>query len=204
MKPVSEASAAADIERLIVEMRPKLHRYCARMVGSVIDGEDVLQDALVKAVESFVSAGEIGNPEGWLFRIAHNCALDFLRRRNRQQALRSGEEVDMIADPADAVLSREIASASLRTFMRLPLVQRSSVILTDVLGCSLREVCEVMDFSLPAVKAALHRGRTQLRELGEEPDDLPHQKLSDAERARLAAYVAQFNARDFDAIRAMI
>ena len=88
MKPVCEASAAADIERLIVEMRPKLHRYCARMVGSVIDGEDVLQDALVKAVESFVSAGEIGNPEGWLFRIAHNCALDFLRRRNRQTTTR--------------------------------------------------------------------------------------------------------------------
>ena len=49
--------AAADIERLLAEMRPKLHRYCARMVGSVIDGEDVLQDALIKAVESFASTG---------------------------------------------------------------------------------------------------------------------------------------------------
>jgi RNA polymerase sigma-70 factor (ECF subfamily) len=185
-------------------MRPKLHRYCARMVGSVIDGEDVLQDALIKAVESFASAGEIGNPEGWLFKIAHNTALDFLRRRNRQQALRSGEEVDMIADPADVVLSREIASASLRTFMRLPLAQRSSVILTDVLGCSLREVCDVMDFSLPAVKAALHRGRARLRELAEEPDDLPRPTLSEADRERLGRYVAHFNARDFDAIRAMI
>src|SRR2546427_5035605 len=162
--------AAVDLERLLVAMRPKLHRYCARMVGSVIDGEDVLQDALIKAVESFASAGGIGNPEGWLFRIAHNTALDFLRRRNRQEALRSGEEVDMIADPADTVTSREIASASLRTFMRLPVAQRSSVILTDVLGCSLKEVCDVMDFSLPAVKAALHRGRARLRELANEPD----------------------------------
>jgi hypothetical protein len=49
--------------------------------------------------------------------------------------------------------------------MRLPVAQRSSVILMDVLGCSLQEICEVMDFSLPAAKAALHRGRTQLREL---------------------------------------
>ena len=79
-------------------MRPKLHRYCARMVGSVIDGEDVLQDALIKAVEAFGAAGPIGNPEGWLFRIAHNTALDFLRRRNRQEALHSAEEVEMIAD----------------------------------------------------------------------------------------------------------
>ena len=196
--------AAADIEGLLVEMRPKLHRYCARMVGSVIDGEDVLQDALIKAVEAFPSAGSIGNPRGWLFRIAHNTALDFLRRRNRQEVLRSDQEVDMIADPADAVLSRQLAGASLRTFMRLPVAQRCSVILMDVLGCSLQEVCEVMDYSLPAVKAALHRGRARLSELADEPDDLPHPKLSQAERDRLGAYVAHFNAHDFDAIRAMI
>src|SRR6202790_5573732 len=204
MTLLPEAPASIDIDALLAAMRPKLHRYCARMVGSVIDGEDVLQDALIKAVESFASAGAIGNPEGWLFRIAHNTALDFLRRRNRQPALRSGEEVDMIADPADTVTSREIASASLRTFMRLSVAQRASVILADVLGCSLREVCEVMDMSLPAVKAALHRGRAQLRELAEEPDDMPRPRLSQADRDRLAKYVAHFNARDFDAIRAMI
>jgi RNA polymerase sigma-70 factor, ECF subfamily len=205
MKRVPDAPAAAGgFDGLLARMRPRLHRYCARMVGSVIDGEDVLQDALIKAVESHATAGAIGNPEGWLFRIAHNTALDFLRRRNRQEALRSAEEVDMIADPADAVLSRQIASASLRTFMRLPVAQRASVILMDVLGCSLTEICEVMDFSLPAVKAALHRGRAQLRELADEPDDRPPPTLSDADRKRLGVYVAHFNARDFDAIRAMI
>jgi RNA polymerase sigma-70 factor (ECF subfamily) len=88
--------------------------------------------------------------------------------------------------------------------MRLPVAQRSSVILMDVLGCSLREVCDVMDFSLPAVKAVLHRGRARLRELAEEPDDLPRPTLSEADRDRLGKYVAHFNARDFDAIRAMI
>ena len=204
MTSFQEAPAAIDIEALLAAMRPKLHRYCARMVGSVIDGEDVLQDALIKAVEAFASAGHIGNPEGWLFKIAHNTALDFLRRRSRQEALRSGEEVDMIADQLDAVSSRQIASASLRTFMRLPVAQRASVILMDVLGCSLQEICEVMDCSLAAAKAALHRGRTQLRTFADEPEDAPQQSLSDADRERLGAYVTHFNARDFDAIRAMI
>jgi RNA polymerase sigma-70 factor, ECF subfamily len=205
MKSVTELPPTrADIDGLLAQLRPKLHRYCARMVGSVIDGEDVLQDALMKAVEAFASARPIGNPEGWLFRIAHNTALDFLRRRVRQEALRSAEEVDMIADQLDVVTSRQIAGASLRTFMRLPVAQRSSVILMDVLGYSLQEVCAVMDYSLPAVKAALYRGRAQLREIAQEPDDLPQPKMSEADRARLSAYVAHFNARDFDAIRGLI
>jgi RNA polymerase sigma-70 factor (ECF subfamily) len=205
MNVIPNASAAsASLDRLLAELRPKLHRYCARMVGSAIDGEDVVQDALVKAVEAFAAAGPIGNPEGWLFRIAHNTALDFLRRRNRQDALRSGEEVDMVADPADTIESRQAAAASLRTFMRLPVAQRSSVILMDVLGCSLQEICAVMDFSLPATKAALHRGRRRLGELASEPDDALPPVLSPADRARLGAYVEHFNARDFDAIRDMI
>ena len=199
-----ELSAVFDLDRLLVAMRPRLHRYCARMVGSVIDGEDVLQDALAKAMAARATAGRIGNPEGWLFRIAHNTALDFLRRRNRQEALQGPAEVEMIIDPLDALESRQIAATSLRTFMRLPVAQRSSVILMDVLGCSLEEICKAMDCSLPAVKAALHRGRMRLREIGNEPEDAPQQKLSDADRARLGSYVAHFNARDFDAIRVMI
>jgi len=204
MTEIPDASPAVDFEALLVAMRPRLHRYCARMVGSVIDGEDVLQDALIKAVEAFGAAGAIGNPEGWLFRIAHNTALDFLRKRNRQQALYAEEEVDMMADQLDAVTSRQIAATSLRTFMRLNVTQRSSVILMDVLGCSLQEICAVMDVSLAAAKAALVRGRAQLRKYADEPDDALQPALSDADRKRLGAYVAHFNARDFDAIRAMI
>jgi RNA polymerase sigma-70 factor, ECF subfamily len=192
------------LDRLLAAMRPRLHRYCARMVGSVIDGEDVLQDALTKAIEAFASAGPIDNAEGWLFRIAHNTALDFLRRQRRLAAFQSVEEVEMIADPADAIWGRQVASMSLRTFMRLSVAQRSSVILADVLGCSLSELCEVMDCSLPAAKAALHRGRARLRELGQEADDAPRPQMSAIDRDRLSAYVAHFNARDFDAIRAMI
>src|SRR4051812_31910607 len=186
----SDASPAASFDALLVALRPRLHRYCARMVGSVIDGEDVLQDALIKAMQAFAAANPIDNPEGWLFRIAHNAALDFLRRRNRQRELFVVEEAEMVADQLDAVTSRQIASASLRTFMRLNVAQRSSVILMDVLGCSLAEICAIMDVSLAAAKAALVRGRAQLKKFADEPDDAPQPALSDADRKRLGAYVA--------------
>lgn len=203
-EPRTTGMARAEFDRLLGELRPKLHRYCARMTGSVIDGEDVVQEALIKALEAFDGAGAIVNPEGWLFRIAHNAALDHLRRRAREQAVRSSEDLDMMVDPADPVQDREIAAASLRTFMRLPVAQRSTVILMDVLGYSLDEIGRVTDSTLPAVKAALHRGRTRLRELAQEPDDRPPPALAEPERRRLAAYVDRFNARDFDTVRAML
>jgi len=190
-------------DRLLGELRPKLHRYCARMTGSVVDGEDVVQEALVKAIEAFPQMVSITQPESWLFRIAHNAALDFLRHRARRDAARSDEDPEMIIDPVSVADDRQIAAA-LRTFMRLPVAQRSSVILMDVLGYSLQEIGGVMDASIPAVKAALHRGRARLRELAQEPDDRPLPVLAEPERSLLFRYVDRFNARDFDAIRATI
>src|SRR4051812_46379454 len=127
-------------DRLLGELRPKLHRYCARMTGSVIDGEDVVQEALLKAIEAFPGAGAIAHPEAWLFRITHNAALDFLRRRARLDATRSDADPDMIIDPVTVADDRQFAAAGLRTFMRISPAQRSSVILMDVLGYSLDEI----------------------------------------------------------------
>jgi RNA polymerase sigma-70 factor (ECF subfamily) len=194
----------AAFDQLLGELRPKLHRYCARMTGSVVDGEDVVQEAIVKAIEALPGLGSIEHPDGWLFRIAHNAALDFLRRRARQNATRSDEDPDMVMDPVSTTDDRQIAAASLHTFMRLPVAQRSSVILMDVLGYSLQEIAEVIDSTIPAVKAALNRGRARLRELALERDDRPLPVLPAAQRLLLKAYVDRFNARDFEAIRDML
>jgi RNA polymerase sigma-70 factor, ECF subfamily len=196
--------ARAVFDRLLGELRPKLHRYCARMTGSAVDGEDVVQEAFLKAIEAQPEMGTVAHPEGWLFRIAHNAALDFLRRRARQDATRSDQDPDMIIDPVTVTENRQAAAASLRTFLRLPVSQRSSVILMDVLGYSLEEIGDIMESSIPAVKAALHRGRERLRKLSVEPDDLPAPVLAEPERRLLAGYVDRFNARDFDAIREML
>jgi RNA polymerase sigma-70 factor (ECF subfamily) len=204
---MNQTAASADpgaLDRLLVRLRPRLHRYCARMVGSVIDAEDIVQEASIKAIEAFKGPTAIANPEAWLFQVVHNAALDALRQRARQPRFGDEEDLAMVSDPADETHQREAAAAALHTFMRLPVAQRSSVILKDVLGYSLDEIGSITGSSLAAVKAALHRGREGLRAAMAEPDDRPAPALSEAERARLSAYVDRFNARDFDALRDML
>jgi RNA polymerase sigma-70 factor, ECF subfamily len=191
-------------EQLAGELRPKLHRYCARMTGSAVDGEDIVQDALMKALAALPNVGVLDNPEGWLFRIAHNTALDFLRRRARGPMLQNDEVLDMIAAPESPDQDHEIAAVSLRTFMRLPALQRSAVILKDVLGHSLEEVASITGASEPAAKSALQRGRVRLRQIAGEPADVSLPMLSDAMRVRLIKYVEGFKTGDFDSVRAML
>ena len=202
--PAVHETVETTFDRLIGELRPQLHRYCARMTGSVIDGEDVVQDALLKAFEALPRTAPLTNPAGWLFRIAYNAARDFLRRRARYQAAHANADMERIADSANLRHDRQVAATSLRTFMRLPTAQRSTVILIDVLGYSLAEVHDVVGVSIPAVKSALQRGRARLRELAQEPDEVPRPALAAPERARLLRYIERFNAHDFDAIRTML
>ncbi|MGE0310656.1 MAG: sigma-70 family RNA polymerase sigma factor [Lautropia sp.] len=184
---------------------PRLHRYCARMVGSALDGEDIVQDALLRAIEAAPPDRPIDNPEGWLFRIAHNLALDMLRRRSRMGTSEGEAALELIADPEDQLARREAAAATLPTFMHLPASQRSVVILFDVLDYSAEETSELLGTTVPAVKSLLQRGRRRLRELARRApgaDRLP--ALSSAERTLLQRYVDLFNARDFETLRAML
>src|SRR5258707_136291 len=65
----------------ITQLRPSLHRYCARMTGSVMDGEDVVQEALFEAYRKLEKFDDTRALKPWLFRIAHNRCIDFLRKR---------------------------------------------------------------------------------------------------------------------------
>jgi len=174
------------------------------MTGSSVDGEDIVQDALIKAFTALPNVGVIDNPEGWLFRIAHNTALDFLRRRVRGPMMQSDEGLDMIAAPDPTNQDHEVAATSLRTFMRLPALQRSAVILKDVLGHSLVEIASITGASEVAAKSALQRGRVRLREIAREPADVSLPMLSHGMRVRLIKYVEGFKTGDFDTVRAML
>jgi RNA polymerase sigma-70 factor (ECF subfamily) len=192
----------ADLGRL----RALLHRYCARMVGSVLEGEDIVQQALLQALEAAPAGPPMQNPDGWLFRIAHNAALDFLRRRARRDHLHSPDhDIDSMVHPVDELARREAAAASLPRFMALPPSQRSAVILCDVLEYSAEEAGEILGMTVPALKSALQRGRARLRTLAREPEaPQTRAELSAGQRALLTSYVTLFNARDFDSLRDML
>ena len=156
------AKARDEFDVLVADIRPQLLRYCARMTGSAVDGEDIVQDALAKVYFGLPQLGHVENLRAWLFRVAHNKALDHLRRYD----VRFGDtlEGELPAQTEDSPLeAAEMAEWGLSHFVRLTALQRSCVILKDVLSYSLEEISEILDASVPSIKGALHRGRAGLR-----------------------------------------
>jgi RNA polymerase sigma factor (sigma-70 family) len=188
-----------EFEDRLTALRPRLHRYCARMTGSTVDGEDVLQDTLVKALSARAEGAAVDNLEGWVFRIAHNTSLDLLRRRSRNTVVPLIEEFEAATLP-----EADIIAVSFQTFLQLPELPRCAVILKDVLGHSIDEVASIADCSPAAAKSALQRGRAALRQLAQMPADTRLPLMSDKARQKMAGFVGLFRAGDFDAIRAML
>jgi RNA polymerase sigma-70 factor (ECF subfamily) len=191
------AQAREEFLALVADVRPELHRYCARLTGSVIDGEDIVQDALAKAFYALSMNSELPQLRPWLFRVAHNSAIDFLRRHDRKYTEARDDLDETIAyeertDPS-------VVRAALGHFLPLPVLQRSAVILKDVLGHSLEEVAETMSTTIPAVKAALVRGRAGLSASQTDMTD-----ADAATREKLQHYARLFNLRDWDGVRALV
>ncbi|HTC17090.1 MAG TPA: sigma-70 family RNA polymerase sigma factor [Steroidobacteraceae bacterium] len=188
-----------EFEECLKALRPRLHRYCARMTGSGVHGEDVLQDTLIKALQARAAGARIENVEGWLFRIAHNASLDFLRTRSRNAVVQLTDDIEAAPLP-----EADIVAISFRTFLQLSELQRCAVILKDVLGHSVEEIAGIAECSPAAAKSALQRGRVTLRRLAHVPEGTRLPLMSDLDRRKITAYVHLFRSGDFDAIRAML
>ena len=195
----------AELLALTGELRPELHRYCARLMGSVIDGEDVVQDTLARALAAFDDMEEMPQLRPWLFRVAHNRALDLLRSR----ALRKSEPIEAASDVADeaspdpmeVLMRQEAVETAVSRFAELPLFQRSVVILKDVLDEPLKDIAEFLNLSVDAVKAHLARGRARLREVNAQAAPIPGKRpVSDA----VTRYVALFNQKNWDGLRSLL
>ncbi len=157
--PSELAVARERFLEVVSELRPELHRYCSRLVGSAIDGEDVLQDALAKAFYALSLRPDLPPLRPWLLRIAHNTAIDFLRRYEHRYVEPVAELPETAEETEDQLEHAQTARVALSSFLALPVRQRSAVILKDVLGHSLDEIANTLHTSVPAVKAALSRGR---------------------------------------------
>jgi RNA polymerase sigma factor (sigma-70 family) len=204
-RPSPNSDRRAELLALASELRPELHRYSARLMGSVIDGEDVVQDTLARALVALEELEEMPPLRPWLFRIAHNRALDLLRSR----AVRTTEPIDAAAevadpaspDPVEMLMRQEAVKTAVSRFVELPTTQRSVVILKDVLDEQLSEIAALLDLTVDAVKAHLARGRARLREINAQAGALAEARPASAAVAR---YVALFNQRDWDGLRALL
>ena len=186
-----------ELNALLVAARPELHRYASRMLGGSFDGEDIVQDVAERALEAIAELAAETPLRPWLFRIAHNRILDVLRGRATHSPpveIEQGPET-----PEEAMERLEMVGLALRRFGRLPVTQRSVLILKDVLELSLDEIVETLGLSLATVKAALHRARIAVRSDGASPEaDFaqpgPETKL----------YAELFNKRDWSGLTALL
>src|SRR6267143_1058040 len=185
----------------VSNLRPRLHQYCSRMVGSVLDGEDVVQDALFQAYRKLESFDGSRPLKPWLFRIAHNQCIDFLRRRQARQDAEAEVVVQDAVAPKDPV-GRGIERAIERLVLTLPPKERASVLLKDVLDYSLEEIAELVDSTVGGVKAALNRGRAKF---ASSPAPSHPTRSADPDLVRIMQlYVDRFNRRDWDGVRELI
>ena len=184
-------------------LRPQLHRYCARLMGSVLDGEDVVQDTFANAMAALEGLDPATPLGPWLFRIAHNRAIDLLRQKEMRMAesVESARGADTAGvDPEEAAMREQATTVAVSRFIELPVTQRSVVVLKDVLGQSLADIAALLSISIDAVKGHLARGRSALRDLrSAAPALVPRPPSADAAR-----YVALFNARNWDGLRALL
>jgi RNA polymerase sigma-70 factor (ECF subfamily) len=215
----TEAAVDTDFVQRADPYRRELLAHCYRMLGSVFDAEDLVQETYVRAWRSYEKFEERSSMRTWLHRIATNACLNALETRTRRplpiglgapnsdpgDVLVEQHEVPWLepmpdamigADPASVIAGREsIRLAVIAAMQFLPPRQRAVLILRDVLQWPAAEVAEMMDMTTVSVNSALQRARAQLQEAApvadelSEPDDTGRRQLLDR-------FVAAFEAKD--------
>ncbi len=208
--------------------RRELTGYCYRMLGSIHDAEDAVQDTMLRAWRALATFEDRAGLRPWLYRIATNVCIDMLKGRSRRALpmdvapvatgeLRRGDrrpEATWIqpapdsmilppdGDPAESVVSREsVRLAFIAALQHLAPRQRAVLVLRDVLRWRAAEVAVLLETSVDAVNSTLRRARAALAAV--DRDSAPSEP-SAADRELLAAYIDAFERSDVDALAGLL
>jgi RNA polymerase sigma-70 factor, ECF subfamily len=151
-------------DRLAAE-RPGLLRFARSLTRDPYTAEDLVQEAMTRAVERADALADVQNLGAWLRRVVHNLAID-RARRDREISVEEVEERwmsdDYTVDTAAVVTAAETRTEIEDALVRLPFIYRTAVVLHDVEGLTVREVADITQVDLPAAKQRLRRGRMML------------------------------------------
>ena len=207
---------SAAFEQLVAPYRGELLAHCYRMLGSLQDAEDAVQESLLRAWRSVASLDERGFVRAWLYKIATNRCLTALERRSRRELpvdLAPGTPATEIswlepypaASPEQQHLVREsVELAFVAALQHLTAIQRAALILRDVLGFSAAEVAEQLDTSAASVNSALQRARRMIDTSTPDQQTVLRELGQDAVAAIVTRWSDAWHAGDVDAIVAML
>jgi RNA polymerase sigma-70 factor (TIGR02960 family) len=205
-----------DFEALVSAHRRELYVHCYRMLGSVQDAEDAVQESLLAAWKGKDTFEGRSTPRAWLYRICTNVCLRMIERRPARMLSPSygppfddpadlGSPVlepvwiEPLPDPAEAYERREtVTLAFVAALQRLPGTQRAVLLLRDVLRFSAAETASLLSTSTASVNSALQRARAAVS------DAPPDAAAAPAEPADVAAFVAAWEAADIPALLALL
>jgi RNA polymerase sigma-70 factor, ECF subfamily len=224
-------SEGGDFARAIEPFRRELLVHCYRMLGSVDEAEDILQETYLRAWRSYGRFEGRSSLRVWLYRIATNACLTALQHRTRRalpsdlaapsddpdaEADVAGRDVRWLEPIPDALVVPKSddpalvagARASLRlaliaSFQHLPAFQRAVLILRDALDLPASEVAQMLDASTAAVKSTLQRARTRLEQIAPKAEELSEPSAQEA-RHILDQYIAAFEGSDLLALQQVL
>jgi RNA polymerase sigma-70 factor (ECF subfamily) len=214
------------------QYRRELTGYCYRMLGSVFEADDAVQETMVRAWRAIDSFEGRSSLRSWLYRIATNACLDMARSRQRRarpmdmgpagtvdsftgeilpestwvQPVPDGRVVADADDPAEVAATKEtIRLAFVTALQHLPARQRAVLILREVLRWQATEVAELLDTSVASVNSALQRARATLAKRAIEESTLAANTTVDSDKEELLArYVDAFERYDIESLVALL
>jgi RNA polymerase sigma-70 factor (ECF subfamily) len=220
--------------RLVEPYRGELHAHSYRMLGSVHDAEDALQEALLRAWRGLARFEGRSSLRAWLYKIATNAALDAIGRRQKRVLPIEFPAADPAAGPGEPLLEsvwiepypdeamgiedgfaspearyelrESVELAFVAALQHLPANQRAALILREVLGFSAKETAEALETSVASVNSALQRARATLeRRLPERSQQQTLRELGDEEVGALVErYLDAWERQDVDAVVSML